>query len=231
MVAMSSSSSRGAQPPDPPPGAHPGSYVVLLPVKPPARGKSRLVGLGDEVRVDLAAAFALDTVAACLATPRVGAVLVATDDARFSAALSGAGAPCIPDGASGDLNATLRQTAAEARRRWPHLHPVALCADLPALVPDDLDAALADLDAHGAPAFVADAAGVGTSMYAAPWDAFDPRYGGGSRRAHLDAGARELGDDLVTLRRDVDDLPDLQAAARLGVGPRTRAVLDQLGLF
>ena len=44
-------------------------YVVLVPVKPPAVGKSRLVGLPDETRRELAAAFALDTVSACLATP------------------------------------------------------------------------------------------------------------------------------------------------------------------
>lgn len=209
----------------------PRAHVVLLPVKPPARGKSRLVGVGDEARTDLAKAFALDTVAACLAARRVGAVLVATDDARFSEALSAAGAPCIPDGATADLNATLRQTAAEARRRWPGLSPVALCADLPSLLAQDLDSALADLDDHDGPAFVADAAGVGTSMYAAPWDAFDPRYGGASRRAHLDAGARELTAPLASLRHDVDDLPGLQAASALGVGPRTRAVLDELGLF
>ncbi len=40
-------------------------YVALVPVKPPALGKSRLVGLEDDVRRALAAAFALDTVAAC----------------------------------------------------------------------------------------------------------------------------------------------------------------------
>lgn len=204
------------------------SFAVVLPVKPPVRGKSRLVGIPDDARVDLAAAFALDTVAACLGAALVPEVLVVTDDARFSSRLTAAGAPCIPDGASADLNETLRQAAAEARRRWPHLHPVALCADLPALVPADLDAALAQV---GGTCFVADAAGVGTTMYAAPWDDFDPRYGGESRCAHLDAGARELSDALPSLRRDVDDLPDLQAASALGVGRHTRAVLDSLGLF
>ena len=41
-------------------------YVALVPVKPPALGKSRLVGLTDDERRTLAAAFALDTVAACV---------------------------------------------------------------------------------------------------------------------------------------------------------------------
>lgn len=212
--------------------AHPPTYAVVVPVKPPARGKSRLVGIADGAREELAAAFALDTVTACLAAERVGAVLVATDDARFSAALAATGAPCIPDGDSSDLNATLRQTAAEARRRWPAMRPVALCADLPALDPADLDAALGSpVLAGGVAGFVADAAGIGTTLYSASWEAFDPRYSEGSRLAHLDAGAVEVTGPLTTLRRDVDDLPDLQAAAALGVGGHTRRVLDRLGLF
>ncbi|WP_292604480.1 2-phospho-L-lactate guanylyltransferase [Nocardioides sp. REDSEA-S30_B4] len=212
--------------------AHPPTYAVVVPVKPPARGKSRLVGIADGAREELAAAFALDTVTACLAAAHVGAVLVATDDARFSAALAATGAPCIPDGDSSDLNATLRQTAAEARRRWPSMRPVALCADLPALDPADLDAALASpVLAGGVAGFVADAAGIGTTLYSASWEAFAPRYGEGSRLAHLDAGAVEVTGPLTTLRRDVDDVPDLQAAAALGVGTHTRRVLDALGLF
>lgn len=214
------------------PHASPPSYAVVLPVKPPTRGKSRLVGVPDEARMELAAAFALDAVTACLATPRVAAVLVATDDARFSSALGALGAPCIPDGTGGDLNGTLRETAAEARRRWPHLHPVSVCADLPSLRPEDLEAALREVEERGGgPAFVADAAGIGTSCYAAPHDRFDPRFGGASRQAHLDAGAVELTAALRTLRRDVDDLVDLRAAADLGVGVHTQRVLDALALF
>ena len=41
-----------------------------------------------------------------------------------------------------DLNGTLRLSAAEARRRWPDLVPVALTGDLPALRAEDLDEAL-----------------------------------------------------------------------------------------
>ncbi len=67
-----------------------------------------------------------------------------------------------------------------------------------------------------------DAAGVGTTLYAAAYDEFDPRFGPGSRDAHLDArrprGARRA---RRRLRRDVDDLDDLREALALGVGPRT----------
>ena len=200
----------------------PQQYAALVPVKPPAHGKSRLVGPSDDRRRELAAAFALDTVASCLAADRIGAVLAITDDATFSRRLSDLGCASIPDAVTGDLNATLRQAAAEALRRWPDLTPVAVCADLPALRARDLDAALGRAAAD-APSFVADAAGVGTTLYTAPYTQFVPRFGPGSRLAHLDTGANEIGGALPSLRRDVDDLDDLQEALALGVGPHTTA--------
>jgi 2-phospho-L-lactate guanylyltransferase len=203
------------------PPSEPRRFAVVVPVKPPALGKSRLVGLPDDVRRALAEAFALDTVAACLAATRVGAVLVATDDASFAARLSSLGCPSIPDGVTGDLNASLRQAAAEAQRRWPDLRPAALCADLPALRPADLDAALGEVGEE--PAYVPDAAGLGTTLYTAAWNRFDPRFGPGSRDAH-DLDAFAVGVGATTLRRDVDDLEDLRAAVALGVGPRTDAL-------
>lgn len=199
-------------------------FVVLVPVKPPAVGKSRLLGLDDDVRRALAEAFAQDTVAACLAAGSVAQVLVVTDDARFSAALAAAGADTVPDGVSGDLNGTLRLAAAEARRRWPDLVPVALCADLPSLRAADLDLALSRT-ARTRPGFVPDADGTGTTMYVAGYDEFDPRFGPGSRDAHLGTGAEELLDVPPSVRRDVDDLDDLDQAIALGVGPSTAAVV------
>jgi 2-phospho-L-lactate/phosphoenolpyruvate guanylyltransferase len=198
-------------------------HVVLVPVKPPAVGKSRLVGLPTELRRELAVAFALDTVSACLATPGVGAVLAVTDDAAFSQRLAALGCASVPDGVAGDLNACLRLAAAEAARRWPRLSPVAVCADLPALRPRDLDSALGALPAR-VPSFVADAAGTGTTMYAAPPDSFDPHFGPGSRVAHLQAGAVAVEGDLASLRQDVDEIDDLHRVLRLGVGPHTSAL-------
>jgi len=196
---------------------------VLVPVKPPAVGKSRLVGLPTELRRELAIAFALDTVSACLATPGVGSVLAVTDDAALSQRLAALGCEAVPDGVTGDLNACLRLGAAEAVRRWPRLSPVALCADLPALRPEDLESAMRLLPVE-VPSFVADAAGTGTTMYAAPLDSFDPRFGPGSREAHLRAGAVAVEGDLVSLRQDVDELADLHRVLRLGVGPHTTAL-------
>lgn len=195
-------------------------YVALVPVKPPALGKSRLVGLADDDRRALAAAFALDTVAACVAANTVAEVLVATDDAAFSVELRALGAVTIPDGVAMDLNGTLRQSAAEAHRRWPDLVPVALTADLPAVRPADLDEALGEL-APGTAAYLADADGIGTTLYTAAYDEFAPRFGPGSALAHDSAGAVPITTPLPRLRRDVDDLADLADALALGVGPWT----------
>ena len=197
------------------------AYVVLLPVKPPARGKSRLE-VDPRRRRTLAAAFALDTARACLSTACVRAVLAVTDDARFAAELRAAGCETVPDGVSDDLNESLRLAAAEARRRWPDGVPAAVCADLPALLPADLDAALSWSCGER---FVADRERAGTTLYTAPYDAFAPRFGPGSRQAHLDSGAAEVPGDLASLRLDVDDAAALEAAAALGVGAHTRVAL------
>jgi 2-phospho-L-lactate guanylyltransferase len=204
------------------PSQQPVRYAVLVPVKPPAIGKSRLRGVESADRRALAEAFALDTVAACVAASSVAEVLVVTDDAPFSARLTGLGTAAIPDGVAGDLNGTLRQAAAEARRRWPDLRPVAICADLPALRPTDLDEVLGRVGPH--PAFVPDAAGIGTTLYVAAYDEFDPRFGPGSRDAHLDSGAKEVADAAASVRRDVDDVDDLRDAVALGVGRETAAL-------
>ncbi|GGU27847.1 2-phospho-L-lactate guanylyltransferase [Nocardioides albus] len=203
-------------------------YVVLLPVKPPARGKSRLVGIESHERADLARSFALDTAESCLTATRVGAVLVITDDSYFAADVVRLGADVIPDGVSGDLNETLVQGAREARRRWPGLRPAALCGDLPALRAADLDAALAATEGSGA-AYVEDAAGGGTTLYTAPHDLFRPAFGPGSAAAHGAGGARPVEGALSSLRHDVDTLEDLEAVRRLGLGPRTTLASVRVG--
>ena len=203
-------------------------YVVLLPVKPPARGKSRLVGIESHERADLARSFALDTAESCLTASGVGAVLVITDDSFFAADVARLGAAVIPDGVSGALNATLGQGSLEARRRWPELRPAALCGDLPALRSADLDAALTAASGHSA-AYVEDAAGGGTTLYTAPHDLFSPSFGPGSAAAHREGGAHPLAGDLHSLRHDVDTLEDLAAVRSLGLGPRTTLASVRVG--
>ncbi len=76
------------------------------------------------------------------------------------------------------------------------------------------------------PAVVPDAAGVGSTLYAAPdLPSFSPAFGPDSRAAHADLGVREVGLDAASVRRDVDTPEDLAAAEALGFGPATAAVL------
>jgi 2-phospho-L-lactate guanylyltransferase len=206
-------------------------FIVLVPVKPVAHAKSRLAALGDDARRSLVAAFASDTVTAALDSSAVAAVMVVTDDHRLASELRALGVHVIPDAATDDLNESLVQAAAEAQRRWPGLGLAALCADLPALDDEDLSSALEVAARHRA-AFVADAAGDGTTMVAAASrEDFTPRFGRGSREAHVAAGAHEIVEvDVPTLRRDVDTPADLAAALELGVGVRTAGAANGLRL-
>jgi 2-phospho-L-lactate guanylyltransferase len=205
-------------------------YAVLVPVKPPAVAKSRLRGLGDGPRIDLATAFAADTVTAVLACDLVARVLVVTDDHRLARGIADLGVQVIPDGTT-DLNGTLVQAAAEMHRRDPDLGLVALCADLPALRPAELSLALGAADPVRM-SFVADEERVGTTAVVAPTlEAFRPSFGPGSRQRHLADDAHEVdGIDVPGLRRDVDDPDDLARAVALGVGHRTAMVTTTLRL-
>ena len=227
-------------------------WTVLLPVKVLARAKSRLAVLAGDRRGELALALASDTVAAVLACPPVARVVVVTSDPVAGPLLAGLGAIIVADpagraagaggaprAAAGDLgvqdalNAALRHGAAVAARRWPGTGLAALTADLPALRPGELAAVLRAAAAGGAQdraAFVPDAAGIGTTLYAVPpGGEFRPLFGGASRARHAASGAVELElDDMTGLRRDVDTPEDLRAALTLGAGPRTTALAAEL---
>jgi 2-phospho-L-lactate/phosphoenolpyruvate guanylyltransferase len=225
------------------------SWTVLLPVKVLARAKSRLAVLAGDRRHELALALASDTVSAVLACPEVARVIVVTSDPVAGPRLAALGAhitdeapgdplelpgersPGSGDGSQHVLNAALLRGAAVAARRWPGTGLAALTADLPALRPAELAAALRAAG-HRAPgaSFVPDAAGFGTTLYAVPpGGEFRPMYGGASRARHAAAGAAELAlGRIAGLRQDVDTPDDLRAAVALGVGPRTAGVAAQL---
>jgi 2-phospho-L-lactate guanylyltransferase len=205
------------------------SWSVVIPVKVLAQAKSRLAALAGATRPELALAMAADTVAAAVACRAVGTVIVVTDDVAAAVELSGLGAVVLPDEPAAGLNPALEFGAAHAAARWPDRGTAALAADLPALRPAELDQALAA--AAGLPeAFVADAAGTGTTLYTAgPTAAFGPRFGPGSRDRHRRAGAVQLELPVVSgLRRDVDTPADLWQAEQIGLGRRTAPLAARL---
>ncbi len=204
-------------------------WSVLLPVKVLAQAKSRLAELAGPRRAELALDLACDTVTAVLGCAAVARAVVITDDPVAAAALGGLGALVVPDEPRDGLNAALRHGAAFAAERWPGAGTAALSADLPALRPAELGRAL-DAAAVRPNAFVADAAGGGTTLYtAAPGAAFRPAFGLASRTRHASDGATELElRDIPGLRRDVDTPADLRGAAALGLGPRTAPLAAEL---
>ncbi len=203
-------------------------WVVVVPVKPAAQGKTRLAGaLPDAVRLRLVRAMALDTLAAAAGTTAVARVVVVTADAELRELL--AGSVDLVDEPGGGLNAAVRAGIDRAREADPRAGVAALLGDLPALRPDDLADALRTAAAHER-SVVADADGTGTTLLTAlPGVDVVPRFGTGSAAAHeRDGHVRLAVPTTSTLRRDVDVPDDLTAVRLLGVGPATRAVLDAL---
>ncbi|HVM28062.1 MAG TPA: 2-phospho-L-lactate guanylyltransferase [Mycobacteriales bacterium] len=199
-------------------GAGPAGWGVVVPVKRLDVAKSRLAPVGDRGRRALALAFAEDVVLACLASAVVCRVVVVTDDGPAAEALSALGAQVTPDLPRRGLDAALVHGARVLRADQPGLGVAAVAADLPALRPEDLTAVLSAVRGR---AVVADAAGRGTTLLAAgPGRELQPAFGGSSLRRHLGAGA-VLVEAPAGVRRDVDTPADLEAALRLGVGPRT----------
>ena len=211
------------------PAATPLTWSLVVPVKVLARAKSRLASLAGPDRPALALAMAADTVAAALDCPDVSRVIVVTDDPRAASLLADLGAIIIAERADEGLNPALRHGAAHAGAHWPRSGVGALAADLPALRPAELGAALR-MAASWPQAFVPDAAGSGTALYTVrPGTAFRPRFGPGSAARHRAAGAVELGQPgLASLRRDVDEAADLRGAGDLGLGARTAAIAGRL---
>lgn len=186
-------------------------------------GKSRLSAYA-EARPTLARALALDTLEAVAACAVVGRVVVVTSDAAVAAfADRTAGCAVVVDPGRG-LDAALDAGVATASTDGA---PVAiLTADLPALTPHELEAALRLAEEHPL-SVVADADETGTTLLAATdLDTLAPRFGKGSLAAHLSQGA-VLVPAGRGLRRDTD-LPEHLAALGAALGPRTSRVLAGL---
>jgi 2-phospho-L-lactate/phosphoenolpyruvate guanylyltransferase len=188
----------------------------VIPAKALPEAKSRLLPgtAGPEAHRRLVEAIRADTMAAARAAEGAARILVVSDR------------PGVPDAlvqTRPGLNAALAEAGEYAARRWPDAGVAALVGDLPALRPEALAAALRAAAAHER-AFVADAAGTGTTLLAArPGSALRPAFGPDSAARHALVAAAL--DAAPGLRHDIDTAEDLLSATELGLGPATRAVL------
>jgi 2-phospho-L-lactate guanylyltransferase len=201
----------------------PVSWTIVIPVKAPAAAKTRLAAaVPPALRAELARAFALDTIAAALAARSVSRVIVVGDDPSLA---DGAEFLAEPEGAQG-LPAAIRNGVGGARS--VSSVPVGvLLGDLPALTPDELDAAL-DAAAGHPLAFVRDAEGMGTTLATATaGTVFEPRFGLDSAALHVADGYVELAAS-AGLTHDVDTVEGLAEALALGVGRHTSAIAPRI---
>jgi 2-phospho-L-lactate guanylyltransferase len=205
-------------------------WQLLVPVKGTTRAKSRLGDAFGPHRPRLALAFAHDAVAAALRSRMVADVTVVTGDAAAGASLASAGAHVFEDAGSPGLNSAISLAIREVPRLRGATRLAVLLGDLPALRSSALEHALELAEPHVA-AFVPDADGTGTTLLCARGEAaLQPNFGVAAAVAHEATGAVRLhGSRLATLRRDVDDVDDLLAARRLGLGRHTLALLHEIG--
>lgn len=196
-------------------------------MKPLNQAKTRLRGAAGGSAAGharLALALARDTIAAATRATTVRRVVAICSDRMVCAALVEDGVEAVPDEPAAGLNPALRHGAALLRAADPTVAVGAVAADLPALRPQELDGAVRDGLAIGAPVFCADRSGIGTTLLLAPpRQRLDPRFGPGSAAAHRAAGTRELQGCWPGLRCDVDTVADLAVARKLGLGRYTRA--------
>ncbi len=205
----------------------PTGWVAIVPVKGAPKAKSRLE---HDDRVQLAEAFALDTVTALLAASVVSDVFVVTADTHIADHLASLGAHIVPEAplnpGEDPLNAAITTGADAARAMAAHSNVAVFTGDLPSLTVSDIESALA-LGADYPLSVVPDADGTGTAvLLALAGVPFTPRFGAGSRAAHEADGHVQLPLPATsTIRRDVDTVDDLAEALHLGVGPYTNALI------
>lgn len=199
-------------------------WVVIVPVKRFAEGKLRLGDRPD--RIELAEAFARDTLFAVAASPRVRMLLLITDDPTLVGDLRLPVSVTVRTQQAPGLNNAIATGLRIAQDSWPDYGVAVLLGDLPALTPDDLERTL-EIAEEIPLGIVADASGTGTVMITGqPGMPLLPAFGVGSAMRHRDLGHRLLR-GTERLRRDVDTAEDLAVARRLGVGRFTAEVLDR----
>ena len=185
--------------------------AAILPVKSPARAKSRLSPrFTDQVRTEIAWALFEDALALCGSSDFVDWWVV-SDDPDVLQKASTAGLATLRDAGTG-LNAALETGIAEARRAGAESVSI-VPADVPLAYRGDL-IDLIDTGATSDIVVVPSRSDGGTNaLYLSPPELIAPQFGPGSLRAHVDlAERRGLRCSILSLPRlelDVDTPEDV----------------------
>lgn len=203
---------------------------AVVGLKPMVSAKSRLGTLPEPLRRRIAWTMSVDTLRALSAG--VDQVLVVSDEPALQSRLSRVGieVTVVSEPVLVGLNGALL-VGAKLLAEAGCDSVLACVGDLPALQATSVRAVVTASRSHSR-CFVADAAGVGTTMLLARGTALDPHFEGRSAAAHRASGAVGLGADslggpLADARHDVDTDVDLRAAVVLGLGRATAALVDQ----
>jgi 2-phospho-L-lactate guanylyltransferase len=195
--------------------------LAIIPVNEPTGAKRRLGRLlTPEQRTDLVRAMLEDVVAACLATRRIGGVLVVTPEPL----LAPTGAGVLVDAGCGHAEA-IRAGLARAGDA-----ALVIMADCPLVRPEALDR----LAAAARPVAIAPASDGGTNALALrPADAVEPAFGQRDGASIVAARARALGYEPATIEDegfalDIDTPRDVERLLEVGAGTRTHALLTSL---
>ena len=202
-----------------------GPWTVAIALKGLAAGKSRLApSVSARERGELVVAMASDVVAAARASTAFERILVVTPEPALAWRL-GSGVVVLPERCASGLDDAYRR----AIRATGHGPLALVAADLPGVTPDDLDHVAALAEEVCGPIVVADHEGTGTTVLADPVArCLEPRFGNGSRAAHVAAGAIDVSRTCApTIRHDVDTWAGLAALGSVDVGPATGRWLGQ----
>ncbi len=203
-------------------------WSAIVPVKASTSAKSRLQ-TNAAWRSELSRAFLSDTLQALAACAQIERIIVVTDDSELRTLLS-------PTFELKEISSIgLNEDISLGLKILDHTPVAVITGDLPCLTNEAIDIVLGFASSFER-SFVSDSQGIGTTMLLAH-NAADctPLFGGRSHAKHAQAGYQEITSSdnrtnalLARARRDVDTAVDLWDARRLGVGPATSALLDDL---
>lgn len=201
-----------------------GTWTAIIPIRSFTGGKTRL-RTAQAKTPSLIQAFADDVIHACSTCSEISRTVVVSPDPQVLALAQGRGCEIFQEQGATGIN-----TAIEVARTNIEGPVIAILGDTPCITGEILAMVLDEARDHSS-SFVADTAGVGSTMWCIqPTSSASSHFGHHSRAEHRAHGAVELGahnasPEWARARRDVDTDIDLWDAIRLGLGPASSALL------